>query len=115
MPRKRLNSYLQTYRLKAALTQTEFGALLGITADAVSKYERGLRPVSVKLLVGSAIVFGVSIAELFPAAWSATEREIVINAPVLSTRLAGHANGASKKKLALIANVQDRLRNVVLP
>jgi transcriptional regulator with XRE-family HTH domain len=110
MPRTRLHSYLRTERLASALTQAELGELLGLTKDAVSKYERGARPVSVKLLIASSIVFGKSPAELFPAVYDEIEDELAINALNLNDRFEHLEDPASRKKFDLVSGVPGRLR-----
>ena len=110
MPRTRPNSYLRTYRLKAALSQPELASLIGVSADAISKYELGRRAVSAKLLIGSAVIFGVRADELFPALYDAVESDLAIRALKLHERLEGREDRASRKKRKLIAGIPGRLR-----
>jgi transcriptional regulator with XRE-family HTH domain len=110
MPRTRLDTYLRTHRLKAALSQAELGELLGVSKYTISKYELGRRPVSAKILVASAIIFGVNPAELFPALHDAVEEDLAIRAVALHDRLEGCEDAASRKKRSLIEGIPSRLR-----
>jgi len=110
MARSRRHSYLLTHRAKAALTQAELAELLSVSADAVSKYELGKRRITVKVLIASAIIFGVGPAELFPALYDAVEDELAIRAHRLHERLSERKDPAAKKKVALLAGIPRRLR-----
>ncbi|MEI9933153.1 MAG: helix-turn-helix transcriptional regulator [Rhizomicrobium sp.] len=102
--------YLKTYRLKSALTQAELGELLGVSGDAVSKYERGLRNISVELLIVAKIIFGADPAEIIPARVDELEDALGRRALALHTRLAGRIDAGSQKKLALLERIPSRIR-----
>ena len=52
-------------RKKQGLTQTALGAILGVSAQAVSKWERQLACPDIMLLPRLAAVLGVTLDELF--------------------------------------------------
>ena len=93
------------------MTQAELGELLGTTKDAVSKMERGERPVSVQVLIATSIIFGVSAAELFPALYDAVEEDLAIRALHFSARFEGFEDPASKKKFDLVSGIPNRLQD----
>lgn len=110
MSRTRHKSYLKTYRRKAGLTQPELGGLLGVTANAISKYECGKRSIPAEVLAASEVIFGVSATKLFPALFNNVDEDLAIRALDLHQRLAGRQDPVSIKKLALIAGIPGRLR-----
>lgn len=54
-----------SYRDERKISQTEFGRLLGVSANAVSKWEREICYPDVTLLPDIAKILGVDISELF--------------------------------------------------
>ena len=60
-----IGEYILKYRKEHNLSQGEFGKLLGVSAFAVSKWERGYAYPDLPLLVPIAELFSVSIDELF--------------------------------------------------
>ena len=114
MPRRRLNSYLKTNRLKAALSQRELGELLGLGDTAISNYEVEYRPVSAKVLIASEIIFGVTAAELFPVLYGAERESLRKRATKLVERLEGREDPASRKKLKVLAGIPEGLRSTTI-
>lgn len=53
------------YRHARRINQTQFGRLLGVSANAVSKWEREICYPDVTLLPDIAKILGVDISELF--------------------------------------------------
>lgn len=109
MPRHRLNSYLKTNRLKAALSQRELGELLGLGDTAVSNYETEFRSVPARVLVASEIIFGVGAAELFPALYEVAREDLAARALKLAKRLEGREDPASRKKLKALSGVTGQV------
>ena len=60
-----IGEYISQYRKKNGLTQQELGNLLGVSAFAVSKWERELSYPDIFLLPEIATLIGVSIDEMF--------------------------------------------------
>ena len=60
----RISAYIQSYREERGLTQGEFGRLLGVSAVAVSKWERQLCYPDIFLLPNLSALLGVSIDEM---------------------------------------------------
>jgi len=53
------------YRRKHGMNQQKFGEMLGVTSQAVSKWERDVCCPDISLLPGLAEVLGIEINELF--------------------------------------------------
>ena len=60
----RISSSIRAFRREHALSQTGFGALFGVSAQAVSKWERELCCPDITLLPILAKVLGVSVGYL---------------------------------------------------
>lgn len=109
MVRKPTKNYLRKHRLQAALSLHEVSELLGVSKNALSRYELGLRVPPAEVLIASEIVFGVSGATLFPALHNGVDEDLPARALALRDRLAGRSDPAAQKKLALISGIADRL------
>jgi transcriptional regulator with XRE-family HTH domain len=112
MPRHRLNSYLRTYRLKAALSQSELGELLGLGGTAVCNYEIEFRSVSAKTLIASEVLFGVPAAELFPKLYRDVEKGIATRTRMLAERLEERDDPVAKKKFNFVSGICKRLSSL---
>ena len=64
MNKIRIGECILIYRKEKGLTQGEFGALLGVSAFAVSKWERELGYPDIFLLPEISSLIGVSIDEM---------------------------------------------------
>lgn len=60
----RIGEYILNYRKERGLTQGEFGKLLGVSAFAVSKWERALCYPDIFLLLDISNLIGVSIDKM---------------------------------------------------
>ena len=60
----RIGECILDYRKQHGLTQSEFGELLGVSTQAVSKWERGLSSPDVSLINRIAVELKLSIAQL---------------------------------------------------
>ena len=60
-----LGKKIKQLRLKAQMTQEQLADQLGVSAQAVSKWENSVGMPDIALLPGLAEVFGVSIDDLF--------------------------------------------------
>ncbi len=67
MPPLRIAPSIRAYRRKHAITQTAFGALLGVSAQTVSKWEKELCCPDITLLLDLARLLGVSLEYLLGA------------------------------------------------
>ena len=110
MLHKPAKNYLRKYRLQAALSQCEVSELLGISINALSRYELGLRVPPAEVVIASEIVFGVSAAVIFPALYNGVGEDLPIRALALHDRLAVRSDPAVLKKHALINGIANRLR-----
>ena len=66
----RIGECILNYRKQHGLTQSEFGELLGVSAQAVSKWERGLCYPDIFLLPDISDLIGVSVDELLGKKYS---------------------------------------------
>ena len=110
MSRKPTKNYLRRYRLQAALSQSEVSALLGISKNALSRYELGLRVPPANVVIASEIVFGISSSTIFPALYNNVGEELPVRALALRDRLSDASDSASLKKLDLINGIPNRVR-----
>lgn len=83
-----LGERIQAYRKSRRLTQAGLGALMGVTAAAVYKWEQNLAVPELPLLRKLASLFGVTLDELagdqpLPEASAATEANIAVMARAL--------------------------------
>lgn len=60
-----LNNKLRSLRTAKGITQEQLAAEIGVSAQAVSKWERGMTTPDISLLPDLSVFFGVSIDELF--------------------------------------------------
>ena len=60
----RIGEYILNYRKQNRLTQSEFGELLGVSTQAVSKWERELCYPDIFLIPDISDLIGVSIDEM---------------------------------------------------
>lgn len=59
-----ISDSIRRYRSENNITQTDFGALFGVTAQTVSKWEREVCCPDISLLSDLADTMGISISEL---------------------------------------------------
>lgn len=64
MKKIRIAEYIVNYRKKHRLSQGEFGTLLGVSANAVSKWEREVCYPDLFLLPDISNLIGISIDEM---------------------------------------------------
>ena len=64
MPSMRISACIREYRRKQGMSQTAFGELLGVSAQAVSKWERDLCCPDITLLPALSSILGKSIEHL---------------------------------------------------
>lgn len=102
-------SYLRTHRKRWALTQSELGVLLGLSAGTISKYERLTRTPSVETLIGAEFVFGVHARGIFPALYASAETEIATRAVAFAEALGGLDDKISLIKRQLLEEIALRV------
>ena len=64
MPSIRISACIREYRRERGMSQTAFGELLGVSAQAVSKWERDLCCPDITLLPALSSILGISIEYL---------------------------------------------------
>lgn len=102
-------SYLRTNRKRWALTQRELGALLGITEEAISRYESLNRAPRPETIIGAEFVFGVHARHLFPSLYAFVELKIAKRAALLAELLAGLTDEESIIKRQLLEAIAARV------
>jgi len=102
-------SYLRTNRKRWALTQRELGALLGITEEAISRYESLNRTPRPETIIGAEFVFGVHARRLFPSLYASVELKIAKRAVLLAESLAGLSDEESIIKRQLLEAIAARV------
>lgn len=70
-----ISSQIKKYRIEKGITQEQLGTLVGVSMQAVSKWERGGTP-DIELLPQLADILGVSIDELFGRGQKSLEKTI---------------------------------------
>ena len=60
-----ISQKIRDYRREKNISQTEFGELFGVTAQSVSKWERGISYPDIGLLPALAAVLCCSVDDLF--------------------------------------------------
>ena len=73
MDQKRIGAFIAQCRKEKSLTQMQLAELLGITNQAVSKWENGRGMPDVSLLQPLCAVLGISLNELFSGEHISTE------------------------------------------
>ncbi len=63
-----ISTAIRAYRREHSLSQTQFGDLLGVTPQAVSKWEREICYPDITLLPALSKLLGVSVDQLLGAA-----------------------------------------------
>lgn len=74
MNKIRIGECILTYRKEKRMTQGEFGKQLGVSAVAVSKWERELCYPDIFLLPDISNILGISIDELMGSQWCRVEK-----------------------------------------
>ncbi|MCI2058626.1 MAG: helix-turn-helix domain-containing protein [Oscillibacter sp.] len=75
MDQRQTGALLAALRAERAMTQRQVAAQLGVSAQAVSKWERGLGCPDVELLSALAGIFGVGVERLLAGALDPNEQE----------------------------------------
>lgn len=104
-----LPSYLRTHRKRWALSESELGHLLGVSASAISKYETLKRQPSAEVVLGCEFIFSTPADEIFTAASGVTRAAIVLNAKSLRETLQGKGDQKTQMKLKLIDAIIARV------
>ncbi|MDE2133931.1 MAG: helix-turn-helix transcriptional regulator [Alphaproteobacteria bacterium] len=102
-------SYLRTNRKRWALTQRELGALLGVSAESLSRYEKLLRTPSLEALIGAEFVFGVHARRLFPSLYASVESKIAKHAALLAEAFGSLDDKETLIKRQLLEEIASRI------
>jgi DNA-binding XRE family transcriptional regulator len=112
MPRQRPRIYLRTFRRKAGLTQSELGALVGVSKKTISKYELEERKPSANLILACEIIFDARASAVFPFFCKAIQDVLGARALALHDRLQGRTDEYSRRKLAMLAELPLRTADI---
>jgi len=89
----KLNNRLWNARRKIGLEQKQLANLLGHkTSDQISRYERGTRFPNFKTAFKLAIIYGMSLQELFPEHYERYRREVQAKAEAYAASLSAGTN-----------------------
>ena len=110
MPR-RLANYIRTHRKRSGLSQREIAVLVGSKADTkVSRYEQFRRVPPLQTAIALAIVFGVSVDELFGGLQAPARRTVKARAETLIRQVEKESPGRRRaQRLASLRSIRDRL------
>lgn len=104
--------YLRTYRKRNGLTQKEVAFLLGGATHAkISRFERSARRPNLEAAFACQAIFDTPVQDLFPAAYTAVELQVIKRARVLAKQLYGKKpTPRIERKLQLLRIVIARKR-----
>jgi len=105
---RRPKSYLRTERLRHALSQEEIASLLGLSKDAISKYELNQRPISAKIIIAGEVLFGMRASALFPHLYKELQDGIGRRSAKLLAKIAYRNDRSSQKKRRLLSKVPSQ-------
>lgn len=94
-----LPSYLLSLRKQLGLSQSDMATLLGIDGSALCKFESLSRRPSMELAVGTEVIFGLPMKEVFPARYGKLERAVAERARRLHDRYSARSNSPKGAKL----------------
>jgi transcriptional regulator with XRE-family HTH domain len=96
------------HRKRWALSQRALAKLLGVSAVALSRYERRNRAPHLRLALGLEVVFGVPARALFPDRYAEVEAAIIRRAASLSIRLEENHSEEAKAQRELLCQMSAR-------
>lgn len=110
-----MTNELALMRRKHALTQTELGALIGVSQTLVGRIEAGdpsaIENLKLKTAFALHIVFGRKPAQLFQDLLGRTEDEVMAQAAEFDRTLDGQDDRPSAYKRALLVEMVRRVGN----
>lgn len=109
-----IGTQIKQLRLSRGMTQEMLGSELGVTAQAVSKWESGVAAPDIQLLPELAVLFGVSIDELF--SMTSERRMERIDNMISYARFLSEKDFAASEKFLLesLKNEAEKPRAVLL-
>jgi transcriptional regulator with XRE-family HTH domain len=96
-------------RNRWALSQSELGSLIGLSAEAVARYERGERMPLLSASIALEIAFGTSLTSLFPDLALKIARDMLDAAATLSIALEGDDRSEAGRKREFIEELGTRI------
>ena len=107
MTSSKLPNYLRVYRKRLGLSQNEVAFLLGWrNASQPSRYEHFSRVPALRTALALAVIFQVSVCELFSGEYQKVENAVRRQAQRLESRLTTETPGQlTARKLALLKSV----------
>lgn len=105
----KVHCYLRTLRNEWELTQDELASLVPKGCrDGVSCVERGLRQPNAAEILAYALIFGVSVHELFPQLVDDTHEAVMRHAYALDQRLAKDGSTKAQHQRSLLRDLRAR-------
>lgn len=107
---KPLRTYLRVRRRESGLSQCDLAVLIGTHRNVISDHEREIYPLSARLLIAAALVFGITGDELFPGFHHEIESDVCQAALALYQSLEGKMDARSLKKRKLLGGIPKRVK-----
>jgi transcriptional regulator with XRE-family HTH domain len=105
----KIQCYLRTHRKKWGLSQRELARLIGTKDGAtISRLERLRRSPGIQAAFAIEILFGLSLREMFPGAFSKVEDGLMRRAYELHEELQGDSSPSTRIKLDLLESAMKR-------
>jgi transcriptional regulator with XRE-family HTH domain len=107
MASRKLSNYLRVYRKRLGLSQNEVAFLLGWrNASQPSRYEHFSRIPTLRTALALAVIFQVSVSDLFSGEYQKVENAVCRQAQRLETRLTTDSpDPGTARKLALLKKI----------
>ena len=102
-------SYLKTHRTRWTLTQHDLSALLGVSDDAISRYESLNRTPALQTVIAAEFIFGVHARRIFPSLYTSVERNVAARAAVMAESIGDRTDEESLIKRQLIEAIALRM------
>lgn len=97
------------HRNRWALSKTELGSLVGLSADAISTYEKGHRMPLLSSSIALELAFGEPLSMLFPDLTAKIARGMLDAAASLSIDLESDEGNEAHRKRQFISELGDRV------
>ena len=104
---------LRTYRRKTELSIDNISFLLGLPDSSnVSRYERGKRRPTLKVIFAYHILFKAPIDKLFENEMQATQRKIALNiSPLIESLLKQKQTGKIRERIVFLQLIKELIIN----
>jgi DNA-binding XRE family transcriptional regulator len=104
-----INNTLQGNRERIAFTQAEIGKLFDLSDDAIGNYENGRRAPGLAIALGLELLFGRTLAELYPRLACATAEKFIPILQAISVAAEWDESSKGEDKRRALSEIGDRL------